>query len=132
VVLEQFVLDDLCVRAAFEFDDDADAVAVGLVAQVGDALDLALVDVLGDALDEAGLVGLEGEFGDDDPLAARLPLLDFELGADPESPAAGLVGRVDGVPADDVRPVGKSGAFTWFIRSSTVASGCRSTRSSRR
>ncbi len=36
VILEQFVLDDLDVRAAFALDDDADAVAVGLVAQVRD------------------------------------------------------------------------------------------------
>ena len=57
--------------AALELDHDAHAVAVGLVAQVGDALDLLLAHQLGDALDQPRLVDLVGDLGDDDRLRAR-------------------------------------------------------------
>ena len=43
---------------ALELDHDAIAVAVGFVAQVGDALDLLLAHQLGDALDHRRLVHL--------------------------------------------------------------------------
>ena len=51
-VLVELVEDDLMLRAALELDDDAHAVAVGLVAHVGDVVDDLFVDELGDALDE--------------------------------------------------------------------------------
>ena len=51
-VLVELVEDDLMLRAALELDDDAHAVAVGLVAHVGDVVDDLLGDELGDALDE--------------------------------------------------------------------------------
>ena len=47
---------------------DADAVAVRLVAQVGDALDALLADQLGDLLDQPRLVDLVRDLGDDDRL----------------------------------------------------------------
>ena len=54
---------------ALELDHDAVAVAVGFVAQVGDALDLLVAHQLGDALDHRRLVHLVGNLGDDDRLA---------------------------------------------------------------
>ena len=51
-VLVELVEDDLMLCAALELDDDAHAVAVGLVAHVGDVVDDLVVDELGDALDE--------------------------------------------------------------------------------
>ena len=49
-------------RVALQFDDDAEAIAVGFVAQVGNALDLLLAHQFGDALDHGGLVHLDREF----------------------------------------------------------------------
>ncbi len=65
-VLEELVENDLGLGAAFEFDDDAHAVAIAFVAHVGDVFDFFVVDQLRDALDEDGLVYLIGNFGDDD------------------------------------------------------------------
>ena len=56
--------------AALELDDDAHAVLVGLVAQVGDAVDLLVARQLGDALEQARLVHLVRQLGDDDGLAS--------------------------------------------------------------
>ena len=67
-VLVELVEDDLRLRAALEFDDDAHAVAVGFVAHVADVVDDLVVDQLGDALDELGFVDLVGDLGDDDRL----------------------------------------------------------------
>ena len=58
--------------AALELDHDPDALAVGLVAQVGDALDRLLAHQLGDPLDQPRLVHLVRDLGDDDRLAVAL------------------------------------------------------------
>ena len=68
-VLEELVQDDLGFGAALEFDDDAHAVAIALVADVGDVFDDLVVHQFGDALDQAGLVHLVGNLGDDDGFA---------------------------------------------------------------
>ena len=68
-VLVELVEHDLGLGAALEFDDDAHAVAVALVAQVGDVVDDLVVDQIGDALDQLALVDLVGNLGDDDGLA---------------------------------------------------------------
>ena len=52
-VLVEVVEDDLRHLAALQLDDDAHAVAVGLVAQIGDAFDGLLAHQLGDLLDAA-------------------------------------------------------------------------------
>ena len=56
-------------RVALQLDDDADAVAVGLVADVGDALDPLVAHELGHLLLHRRLVHLIGDLGDDDRLA---------------------------------------------------------------
>jgi hypothetical protein len=61
---------------ALDLDHDAHAVAVGLVAQLRDALDLLLAHELADALDQRGLVHLVGDLGEDDRLALLAHLLD--------------------------------------------------------
>ena len=63
-------------RVALQFDHDAIAVAVGFVAQIGDALDLLVAHQFGDALDHRGLVHLVGNFGDDDGFAVLADGLD--------------------------------------------------------
>ena len=51
-VLVEIVQDDLADLAALQVDDDAHAVAIGLVADVGDAFDRLLAHQLGDPLDQ--------------------------------------------------------------------------------
>ncbi len=72
-VLVELVEDDLVLGSTLEADDDAHAVAVGLVAELvaSDVGDDALVDELGDALDEAGFVDLVRDLGDDDGFTGR-------------------------------------------------------------
>ena len=93
-MLVELVEDDLVLGSALEADDDAHAVAVGLVAELvaGDVGDDAVVDELGDALDELGLVDLVGDLGDDDGLASAGDVFDGALGAHDEAAAAGAVG----------------------------------------
>ena len=67
--LEEVVQDNFRLFAAFHFDDDAHALAVGFIAHVGDAFDFFRLHQFGDALDQARLVDLVGNFGDDDALA---------------------------------------------------------------
>ncbi len=101
-LLVEVVEDDLGVLAALELDDDAHAVLVGLVAQLGDALELLAAHQLGDALDQARLVHLVRQLGDDDGLAAGVVVfLDLGLGADDDAAAAGRVGGVDFAGAVD-------------------------------
>ena len=67
-VLVELVEHDLGFGAALELDDDAHAVAIALVANVGDVVDHLVVHQVGDALDEPRLVDLVRNFGDDDGL----------------------------------------------------------------
>ena len=60
-VLEELVEHDLRDAVVLELDDHAHALAVGLVAQVGDLGELLLADQLGDLRDQLGLVHLVRE-----------------------------------------------------------------------
>ena len=53
VMLEEVVQDDLRLFVALDLDDDAHAVAVAFVANVGDAVDFLVLDQLGDVLRSA-------------------------------------------------------------------------------
>ena len=93
-MLVEVVEHDLADLAALQLDDDPHAVAVGLVADVGDALDRLLADQLGDLLDQPRLVDLVGDLGDDD-LTARSPFFVVSISALARTwiaAAAGLVG----------------------------------------
>ena len=70
-VVVELVQDDGRVGVALEFDDQAHALAVGFVADVGDALDDAVLDALGDPLDDAGLDLAVRDLGDDDAAPCR-------------------------------------------------------------
>ena len=86
--LVEFVEDDLRLFVALDLDDDAHAVAVAFIANVGDAFDFLVLNQLGDVLDQAGFVHLVGKLGDDDVLAILAALLDGGLGAHLEGTAA--------------------------------------------
>ena len=100
-VLVQVVEHDGGVDILLELDDDAHAAAVGLVADVGDALDAPLVHELGDLLDQARLVDHVGDLGDDDARARGAHLLDLGARAGDDAPAAGGVGLIDALAAHD-------------------------------
>ena len=97
--------------AALQLDDDAQALAVRLVAQVGDPLERLVAHQLGDLLDQLRLVDLVRDLGDDDRAAVALGrLLDGRLRADGERRRApsGTPARCPTRPT--IRPpVGKSG-----------------------
>src|SRR6185437_11903665 len=86
---------------ALQLDDDAHALAVALVAQVGDTLDQLLAHAFGDALHHARLVDLIGHLGDDDRLALFAQLLDMRLAAHHDRAAAELIGGLDADAAED-------------------------------
>ena len=78
-VLEQVVQHGARVGVSLALDDEAHPVAVGLVAQVGDALDLLAGHELRDLLDQVGLVDLVRQLGDDDRHAVLARLLEGAL-----------------------------------------------------
>ncbi len=88
----ELVQDDLGVGVALQLDDEAHAVAVALVAHVGDALDELVAHAFGDALLQLRLVDLVGHLGEDDRVALLADLLDVRLGAQHDRAASGLVG----------------------------------------
>ena len=103
-VLVELVEHDLRDHAALELDHDPHALAVGLVAQVGDLGDLLLVDELGDLADQAAVAALldhEGQLGDDDRLLALADVLGVGARTHAHAAAAGLVGLADAGDAED-------------------------------
>ena len=103
-VLVELVEHDLRERVALELDHEAHAVAVGLVAQVGDLGDLLVVDEVGDLLDQpavAALLHRVGQLGDDERLLALRQRLDVRARLHAHAAAAGLVGVADALPAED-------------------------------
>ena len=98
---EQAVQDDLRVGLALELDDDAHTVAVGLVADVGDALEALFIDLVGHVFDEHPLVDLVGDLGDDDALAVLAEFLQLGAGAHGDAALAGGGGAADAGAAQD-------------------------------
>ena len=88
-------------RLSLELDHDAHAVAVGFVAQIGDALELALGDELGDLGHQGGLVDRVWQLVDDDAFAAVRRLLERVTRADDDAAVAGRIGRLDAGRAHD-------------------------------
>ncbi len=110
-MLEELVEHDLRFGAALQFDDDAHAVAIALVAHVGDFVDDLVIDQLGDALDEVRLVDLVRNLGDDDRFLVLRQVLDRSLGAHQEAAAPGAIGLHDAAAAMDEAAGGKVGAL---------------------
>ena len=93
--LEELVEDHLRVLALLELDHQADPVAVGLVAQVGDAGEaVALLHQLDDLLDDRRLAYLVRDLGEDD-LFLGAHLLDLVPRAHHAAPAPRAVGAHD-------------------------------------
>ena len=94
-MLVEVVEDDLGLFTALQVKNDAHAVAVALVTNVGDAFDLLIVDEVGGVLDEARLVDLIRDLGDDDGLAVFDGVLELRAGADRHVATARVVGSED-------------------------------------
>src|SRR5690606_34895259 len=91
-------------------DDQAHAVFVGLVANVGNAFDLAFVDQLGDTLLQGLLVYLVRKLVDDDGLSiAFLGIFEVRLGAHDDAAAAGAIALAHAAHAVDDAARGKVG-----------------------
>ena len=80
---------------ARHLDADAHPRAVGLVAQVGDALQPAVAHQLGNALQQVGLVRHVRQLGDDDAGAIAAHVLDVRLGLHHDVALAARVGVGD-------------------------------------
>ncbi len=98
---EQLVQHHLGGGVALQFDDDAHAGAVALVAHLADALDLLGAHQFTDALQQGGLVHLIRDFADDDRFAVAADLLELGARADGDGAAAGLERRADAGSAED-------------------------------
>ena len=110
-------------RVALDLDDDAHAVAVGLVAQIGDALDALLANEFRDALDQRRLVDLVGDLADDQRLAVLAQLFDRDLGAHDDRAAAGRVSGADAGSPEDRSASREIGPGNSSSNSSSVMSG---------
>ncbi len=97
----ELVQHDVGHGVALELDHQPHAVAIALVADLGDAFDPLVAHHFGDALVQARLVFLIGDLGDDDRFAAAARLLDPGLGAHDQRAAAELVAGADAVAAED-------------------------------
>ena len=91
----------LGIGVLFQFNDHPHAVAVGLVAQVGDALQPLVLDLLGDVLHQGLLVDLVGQLVDDDADAVVAEFLEFRVAADGDAAPAGGIGGADAAAAQD-------------------------------
>ena len=97
----ELVEHDVRHRVAPQLDHDPIAVAVGFVAQRGDALDLLVAHQFADALDQVRLVHLIGDFADDDRFALAAQRLEFDLAAHDDGAAAEMVGGADALAAEN-------------------------------
>ena len=93
-MLEEQVEDNLRLDVLFHVDNDTHTVAVGFVAQVGNALNSFIADELGDFFDKASLVDLVRKFGDDDTFSAVSAFFDGGSCAHFNGAASGVV-RLD-------------------------------------
>src|SRR5690242_17190617 len=103
-VAPQLVEHDLGRRIALEVDDDPDALAVGLVAYIGNALDAPVFGGLGDLLDKPVLADLVRNFGEDDRAAVAAPFLDLVPRADEDRASARRVSAADARLTEDEAP----------------------------
>ena len=100
-VLIQVVEHDLRNDALLELDDQTDALLIGLVAHVRDALDALVIYELGDLLLQGALVDHVGNLGKDQAAAAGLGGFHMGLGTHGDGAAAGLVALPNAGAAHD-------------------------------
>jgi len=101
MAMMELVEDDAVVLAPAEFDDQAHALAVGLVADVGDAADGAVLDAGGDPLDDPRLDLAVRDLRDDDLALAAARFLGVGAGPHRDGAPAGGVALLDAAPAAD-------------------------------
>ena len=101
-MLIKVIKHNLGLLTTFQLDDDAHAVAVAVVEDVGDALDTLFIDHRGDLLEQFRFVDLVRNLGDHDLLAILAHALDGGLGAQFQLAAALGVCVVDAVATEDV------------------------------
>ena len=109
-MLVEIVQDHFRLLAALQLNDNPHAIAVGLIADVGDALDFLVLHEFSDALNDPRFVDLEGNLRDDDLHLFLGGALDGGLGAHGELAAARPVGIFDPALAVDVSAGGEVGA----------------------
>ena len=106
---EQLVQNHFGHRVAFDFDNHAHAVAVGFVAQFGNAFDDFFVDTFCDTLDQIFLVQLERNFGEDDCLAVFADFFELVFRAHRDAAAPGVGRRAASCGAEDNSACGEIG-----------------------
>ena len=106
----ELVQHDIGDGVALDLDDDAHAIAVGLVAQLRDALDALLAHQFGDLFEQGALVHLIGNFGDDEGFAILADLLHLRLGAHQHRAAPGLISEPRPAPAQHDAAGGEIGS----------------------
>ena len=99
--LVQIVQDDFGLLAALQLEDDAHAVAVALVADLGDAFEPLLVDQARRVFDQAGFVDLVRKLHHDDRLAILAHVLGLRHGAQLDGAAAVREVVVNALPAQN-------------------------------
>ena len=91
-VLVEVIEDDLRMNVLLQLNDDAHAVAVALVADVGNAVQPLLMHQLGNALHQLGLVDHVGDLRHHDAAAVLAHGLDLRPGPHQNAAAAGVIG----------------------------------------
>ena len=91
-VFEQLILNHHRYRIALELDDDAHAVAVRFVPEVGNAFDLFVAGQQGNFLQEGALIDLVGDFGGDQRIPTRSDFFFVDPGTHDYPAATGMVG----------------------------------------
>ena len=97
----ELVQHDIGHRIALQFDHDAIAIAIGFIAQIGNALDLLVAHQVADPLDHRGLVHLVGNFRDDDRFAVLADGIDPDLAAHHDRTAAKMIGGANALASED-------------------------------
>ena len=95
----ELVQDNVGDSVALQFYHDAVAIAVGLVAHVGNAFNALVAHQFRHLLDHQLLVHLIGNFRDDNRFAVSLELFDMHPAAHDDGAASGRVGGMDAGPA---------------------------------
>ena len=101
-VLVELILHDQRQGIAFEFDNDAHSVAIGLVTEIGNAFDLFISREHGDFFYQRAFVYLVWDFCRDEGISTRANLFFVKLAAHHNPTAAGVISLAHfGVPVYD-------------------------------
>src|SRR6185437_14063912 len=105
-VAPQLIEHDLRRRVPLQVDDDAHALAIGLIPDVRDTLDALVLGGLRDLFDKAVLADLIRDFGENDRTAVAAAFLDMVTRAHEDRAATGGIGPANSGLAED-EPAGR-------------------------